>query len=144
MEVIVCICVLKILNIYICFIFSTNILACKLLFFIVFTLSLHLHEFMRVFPYSNAGQCAAMACRNRNMQLQIYFKISSKLQFFHERQKCSNIICFRLFVEFFCNFIFLLYSVESWRCLAGKTGTKEELLYQLFILSLEFKQPDSA
>ena len=37
------------LTTYICFIFFTNILVSKLLFFIVFWLSLHLDEFIRFF-----------------------------------------------------------------------------------------------
>ena len=48
-------------------------------------------------------------------------KISSKLQFFHERQNCSSQICFRVFVEFFGNCIFLLYFVASWRYWVEKT-----------------------
>ena len=46
---------LECLNIHICFIFFTNILIYKLLFFIVFSLSLPLDEFMRVFPFFDAG-----------------------------------------------------------------------------------------
>ena len=46
---------LECLNTYICFIFFKNILVDKLLFFIVFWLSLHLDEFMRVFPFFEAG-----------------------------------------------------------------------------------------
>ena len=42
---------LEYLNNYICFIFFTNILVYKLLFFIVVWLSLHLDEFMRVFHF---------------------------------------------------------------------------------------------
>ena len=91
---------------YICFIFFANILVYNLLFFIVFWLSLHLDEFMKVFPFFDAGQCAAMTCRNRKVQLQTYTKISSKLQFFHERQNCSSWICFWHIVEFFCKLIF--------------------------------------
>ena len=44
MEVIVCICVLRILK------YLSNILVYKLLLFTVFTLSLHLDEFMRGYP----------------------------------------------------------------------------------------------
>ena len=46
---------LEYLNAYICFIFFRNILVYKLLFFVVFWLSLHLDEFMRVFPFFDAG-----------------------------------------------------------------------------------------
>ena len=46
---------LECLNTYICFIFFKNILVDKLLFFDVFWLSLHLDEFMRVFPFFEAG-----------------------------------------------------------------------------------------
>ena len=46
---------LEYLNAYICFIFFRNILVYKLLFFVVFWLSLHLDEFMRVFPLFDAG-----------------------------------------------------------------------------------------
>ena len=46
---------LECLSTYICFIFFKNILVDKLLFFIVFWLSLHLDEFMRVFPFFEAG-----------------------------------------------------------------------------------------
>ena len=42
---------LEYLNTYICFIFFRNILVHKLLFFIVFWLSLHLDEFMRIFHF---------------------------------------------------------------------------------------------
>ena len=42
---------LEYLNTYICFLFFTNILVYKLLFFIVFWRSLHLDEFMTVFPF---------------------------------------------------------------------------------------------
>ena len=43
------------LTTYICFTFFTNILFYKLLFFIVFWLSLHLDEFRRVFPLLDAS-----------------------------------------------------------------------------------------
>ena len=43
------------LTTYICFIFFTNILVYKLLFFIAFWLSLNLDEFMRIFPFFDAG-----------------------------------------------------------------------------------------
>ena len=46
---------LEYLNIYICFIFFTNILVYKLLFVIVFWLPLHLDEFIRVFPFFDVG-----------------------------------------------------------------------------------------
>ena len=46
---------LEYLNIYICFIFFTHILVYKMLFFIVFTLSLHSYEFMRGFSFFDAG-----------------------------------------------------------------------------------------
>ena len=46
---------LEYLNTYNCFIFFTNILVYKLLFFIAFWLSLHLDEFMRVFPFFEVG-----------------------------------------------------------------------------------------
>ena len=46
---------LEYLNTYICFIFFSNILVFKLLFFIVFTLSLHVDELMRVFPSFDAS-----------------------------------------------------------------------------------------
>ena len=46
---------LEYLNTYICFIFFRNILVHKLLFVVVFWLSLHLDEFMRVFPFFDAG-----------------------------------------------------------------------------------------
>ena len=46
---------LEYLNIYICFIFFTYILVFKLLFFIVFTLSLQVDELMRVFPFFDAS-----------------------------------------------------------------------------------------
>ena len=39
---------------YICSIFFTNILVYKLLLFAVFWLSLHLDEFMKVFPFFDA------------------------------------------------------------------------------------------
>ena len=57
---------LEYLNNYICFLFFTNILFYKLLFFIAFWRSLHLDEFMTVFPFFDAGWCAGMACRNSN------------------------------------------------------------------------------
>ena len=48
--------ILEYLNTYNCFIFFINILVYKLLFFVVvFWLSLHLDEFMRVFPFFDAG-----------------------------------------------------------------------------------------
>ena len=43
------------LSTYFCFIFFTNILVYKLLFFIGFWLPLHLDEFMRVLPLFDAG-----------------------------------------------------------------------------------------
>ena len=46
---------LEYLNTYICYIFFRNILVYKLLFFVVFWLSLHLDEFMMVFPFFDAG-----------------------------------------------------------------------------------------
>ena len=46
---------LEFLNTYICLILFTNILVYKLLSFIVCWLSLHLDEFMRVFPFFDAG-----------------------------------------------------------------------------------------
>ena len=46
---------LEYLNTFICYIFFTNILVYKLLLFIVFWLSLHLGEFMRIFPFFDAG-----------------------------------------------------------------------------------------
>ena len=42
---------LEYLNTYICFLFFKNILVHKLLFFIVFWLSLHLDEFIRFFHF---------------------------------------------------------------------------------------------
>ena len=115
---------LEYLNTYICFIFFTNILIYKLLLFIFFRLSLHLDKFMRVFPFFDAGQCAAMACRNRNIQLQIYFKISSKLQFFHKRQNCSSRICFRFFVEFLC-ILYFCYILLTYGDIEVNPGPKK-------------------
>ena len=45
---------LKHLNTYVCFIFVVNILVYNLLLIIVFTLPLHLEEFMRIFPFFDA------------------------------------------------------------------------------------------
>ena len=52
---------LEYLNTYICFTFFITILVYKMLFFIVFSLSLHLDRFMRIFPFFDASYCAAMA-----------------------------------------------------------------------------------
>ena len=41
--------------------------------------------------------------------MRIYFKISSKLQFFHERQNCSSRICFWLIIEFFFLILYFCY-----------------------------------
>ena len=46
---------LEFLNAYLCFIFYTNVLAYNLLFFITFALTLHLDEFMKVFPLFGAS-----------------------------------------------------------------------------------------
>ena len=90
---------LEYLNTYICFIFFSNILVFKLLFFIVFTLSLHVDELMRVFPFFDASQCAAKA------QLLIYFKISSMLQF---SMRCNTVAVGRTF-GFLLDFFVILY-----------------------------------
>ena len=46
---------LEYLNAFICFTFFKNILVYKLLFFVAFWLLLHLDEFMKVFPFFDAG-----------------------------------------------------------------------------------------
>ena len=116
---------LEFLNTCICLIFFTNILVYKFLFFIIFWLSLHLDEFMRLFPFFDAGQCAAMACRNRNIELQIYFNVSSKRQFFHKRKNCRSRICFWLFVDFFFVILYFYYILLTHGDIEVNPGLKE-------------------
>ena len=124
MEVIVCICILRILNhLYLFYIFY-KYFSLQIVVFHCLLAIITFRWVMRVFPFFDARYCAAMACRNRNIFLQIYTEISSKLHLFHERQNCSSRICFWLTVEFFCNFIYLLYFVDSWRYW-GKPGPKK-------------------
>ena len=138
---------LEYLNTYICFIFFTNILVYKMLFFIVFRLSLHLGEFMRVFSILMPVSVQQWRVEIEHLVVDIFKKL---LPWYISRypescnfsnfftQNCIGRIFFRLFVEIFCNFIFFLYLFDSWRYW-GKPRTKKELLYQSFFLSLEFK-----
>ena len=113
---------LEYLNTYICFIFFGNILV----FFFFFSLSLGYHYIIF---------WCRLVCSNGTFSFRYILRYHQSC---YKRQNCSSTICFWLFFDFFFNFMFSLYFFDSWRHW-GKLRTKEELLYQLFFLSLEFK-----
>ena len=112
MDVIVCICVLRILKyLYLFYIFWKYF---SLFFFFSLSLGYHYIIFW-----------CRLVCSNGTFSFRYILRYHQSC---YKRQNCSSTICFWLFFDFFFNFMFSLYFFDSWRYW-GKLRTKEELLY---------------
>ena len=98
---------LEYLNTYTCFLY---ILVYKLLFFIVLTLCLHLLEGFPIFLMLVTVQqwCVGIG----TFSCRYILRYPQSCNFFHERQNFISRICFWLSVDFFCNYMFLVYFVS--------------------------------
>ena len=134
---------LEYLNTYNCFKFRTNILVYKLLFFIVFRLSLHLGEFMRFFHFFIPVSVQQWHAEIGTFSCTYILRYHQSCNFFMKGKTIVVGFAFDFLLNLFCNFIILLYFLDSCRYW-GKPRTKEELLYKFFFLSLEFKWSDRA